>query len=121
MTALDALADPVRRRLCEHLRLGEASAGTLADLVRTEFGISQPAVSRHLRVLRETGVVSVRAEATTRWYALDRAALAEAAGWFTQFETVAAPAMDALGTEIARGKRDRRARRTTPDQHEETA
>lgn len=120
MTALDALADPVRRRLCEQLRLGEVTAGTLVELVGAEFGISQPAVSRHLRVLRDAGVVSVRAEATTRWYALDRATLAVAADWFTQFEAAVTPALDALGTEIARGKRSRR-RSTTTAPHEETA
>lgn len=119
MTALDVLADPVRRRLCEHLRPGEVSAGTLVALIADEFDISQPATSRHLRLLREAGVVSVRRESTTRWYALDHAALAEAADWFVQFQATVAPALDALGTEIARGKRTRRQATTHPD--EETA
>lgn len=110
MNALDALADPVRRRLCEHLRHGEASAGTLVALIGEEFGISQPATSRHLRLLREAGVVTARQEGTSRWYALDQATLASAAAWLTGLSATPAPALDALATEVGRGKR---ARRTT--------
>jgi DNA-binding transcriptional ArsR family regulator len=122
MAVLDVLADPVRRRLCEHLRDGEASAGTLVALISDEFGISQPATSRHLRLLREAGVVRVRSESTSRWYALDRAALADAGAWFAQFDAAPTPALDALSTEIARGKRTRRQASTQPTQPtEETA
>ena len=57
MHALDILGDPVRRRILELLAEGERSAGELGDDVQREFGISQPAVSQHLRVLRESGFV----------------------------------------------------------------
>ena len=70
--AFDALGDPVRRRVLEHLaQVGELSAGGLVALVREEFGISQPAVSQHLRVLREHGFATVRAEGRRRLYAVD--------------------------------------------------
>lgn len=120
MNALDALADPVRRRLCEYLRDGDATAGTLAERARDEFGISQPATSRHLRLLREADVVTVRSESTSRWYALHRTPLAEAAAWLGQLTESPTQALDALDTEIARGKRARRHTAST-ESHEETA
>jgi DNA-binding transcriptional ArsR family regulator len=76
-----AVADPVRRHLIENLAAGEQPAGTLADRARTEFGLSQPAVSKHLRVLREAGVVRCRVDGPRRHYRLHREALEEVAGW----------------------------------------
>ena len=77
----DVLGDPVRRRLLELLARGERSAGGLGAVVRAEFGITQPAVSQHLRVLRETGFVRVRPAGTVRLYAADPDRLREADDW----------------------------------------
>jgi DNA-binding transcriptional ArsR family regulator len=81
MHALDLLGDPVRRRLLELLAGGERSAGALGAVVRDEFGITQPAVSQQLRVLREAGLVHVRRAGTTRFYAADADRLREADDW----------------------------------------
>jgi len=98
----------VRRRLLELLAAGETPAGDLGRVIQQEFGISQPAVSQHLRVLRETGFARVRAEGARRLYAIDPAPLAEADAWFAEFRRFWQPRLDALGTELARGRRERR-------------
>ena len=108
MHAFDVLGDPVRRRILELLAGGEASAGDVAATVREEFGISQPAVSQHLRVLRDNGFAHVRAEGTRRLYSVDPTGMREADAWVEQFRVFWEQRLDALGTEIARGKRDRR-------------
>lgn len=108
MHALDVLGDPVRRRILELLAEGEVAAGDVGRTVQAEFGISQPAVSQQLRVLREAGFATVRADGTRRLYALDPAPIAEAAQWFTPFERFWRGPLDALGTELARGARSRR-------------
>jgi DNA-binding transcriptional ArsR family regulator len=113
--AFDILGDPVRRRLLELLAHGELSAGDLAVVIRREFGISQPAVSQHLRVLRENGFTSVRADGTRRLYAVDANPLRAVDDWIDQFRAFWTPRLAALDTEIARGKR---ARRTTTDKKE---
>lgn len=83
--AFEAVADPVRRSIVERLAgAGEASAGQLADLARAEFGISQPATSRHLRVLREAGLVSRTVAAQRRVYRLNPRPLADIADWATR-------------------------------------
>lgn len=110
--ALDILGDPVRRRLLELLADGEQPAGELARQIGDEFGISQPAVSQHLRVLREHGFAAVRAEGTRRLYAIDPAPLREADEWLAAFRAFWTPRLAALETEIARGKRERRLRGT---------
>jgi DNA-binding transcriptional ArsR family regulator len=79
--AFDVLGDPVRRRILELLAGGERSAGALGAVLRPEFGITQPAVSQHLRVLRETGFVRVRPAGTSRLYAADPDRLREADDW----------------------------------------
>jgi len=106
--ALDVLGDPVRRRLLELLADGESSAGELGSVIQAEFGISQPAVSQHLRVLRETGFATVHPEGTRRVYALEPGPLAAADEWFDAFRRFWMPRLDALGTELARGRRQRR-------------
>jgi len=98
----------VRRRIVELLADGELAAGEVGRAVQHEFGITQPAVSQHLRVLREAGFASVRSEGTRRLYALEPAPIAEAAEWFTPFERFWRPRLDALGTELARSARARR-------------
>ncbi|MCP2636219.1 metalloregulator ArsR/SmtB family transcription factor [Microbacterium sp. HD4P20] len=108
MHALDVLGDPVRRRILELLSEGEHSAGDIGEVVQREFGISQPAVSQHLRVLRASGFANVRPEGTRRFYTLDPEPLEAAAAWFDPFRRFWQPHLDALGTELARGRRQRR-------------
>jgi len=115
MHALDVLGDPVRRRILELIANGEASAGEVGAVVQAEFGISQPAVSQHLRVLRESGFVTVRPEGARRLYAVDPAPLAQADEWFDHFRRFWQPKLDALGTELARGRlAQRKAAATKP-------
>jgi DNA-binding transcriptional ArsR family regulator len=106
--AFDVLGDPVRRRILELLAGGEATAGSVAEAIRAEFGISQPAVSQHLKVLRESGFATVRAEGTRRLYAVDTAPLQEVDEWVGRFRSFWAPPLAALATELARGRRQRR-------------
>jgi DNA-binding transcriptional ArsR family regulator len=106
--ALDILGDPVRRRILELLASGEAPAGELGRVIQKEFGISQPAVSQHLRVLREAGFTTVRPDGTRRLYAIEPGPLAEADEWFDAFRRFWQPHLAALGTELARGRRLRR-------------
>ena len=106
--AFDILGDPVRRRILELLSGGEATAGQVAEVVCAEFGISQPAVSQHLRVLREAGFAVVRPEGTRRIYGLQAEALHEVDVWLSPFRRYWEPKLAALDTEIARGKRARR-------------
>jgi len=108
MNAFDVLGDPVRRRLLELLADGELSAGALTIVIRAEFGISQPAVSQHLRVLRESGFTSVRAVGTTRLYVVQPKALDDVDAWMNRVRHHWKPKFDALATEIARGKRERK-------------
>ena len=108
MHALDILGDPVRRRILELLVGGEQTSGAVGEIVHREFGISQPAVSQHLKVLRETGFATVRIDAQRRLYAIDPHPLVEAAQWLDQFRAFWQHKFDALETEIARGKRERR-------------
>jgi DNA-binding transcriptional ArsR family regulator len=103
--AFDVLGDPVRRRILELLAGGERSAGEVSDVVRAEFGISQPAVSQHLRVLREHGFATVRADRTRRLYSVDPAPLQEIDGWLEPYRRFWTQRLDALGTELARGRR----------------
>lgn len=98
---LEALADDTRREIVVLLAGGERTAGQLA----AQFAISRPAVSRHLRVLREAGLVSVRDDAQRRIYALDAAPLAELDRWLSPYRAFWSQRMDALGTEVRRGRR----------------
>ena len=109
MHAFDVLGDPVRRRLLELLADGEQSAGALTDVIRSELGISQPAVSQHLKVLRESGFATVRPEGARRLYALDPAPLAQVDEWLHPFKRFWEQRLDALSTEVARGRKARRA------------
>ncbi|MFL1376202.1 MULTISPECIES: ArsR/SmtB family transcription factor [unclassified Nocardiopsis] len=109
MHAFDVLGDPVRRRLLELLNDGERASGELTEVVREEFGISQPAVSQHLRVLRENGFATVRRDGNRRLYAVDAAPLRDADAWLRRFAARWEPHLMALETELARGDRERRA------------
>lgn len=111
------LGDPVRRRILELLADdGEQAAGVVSQVVRVEFGISQPAVSQHLRVLRESGFATVRAEGTRRLYAVDADStpLREVDIWLERFRQYWTQRLDALGTELARGKRKAREQDENP-------
>jgi DNA-binding transcriptional ArsR family regulator len=110
--AFDVLGDPVRRRILELLADGERTAGRVGEAVAEEFGITQPAVSQHLKVLREHGFVSVRPEGTRRLYAVRAEPFELLDDWLDRFRRFWTPHLDALATEIARGKRGRR---TTDD------
>jgi DNA-binding transcriptional ArsR family regulator len=107
--AFDVLGDPVRRRILELLADGERTAGEVSDAVRAEFGISQPAVSQHLRVLRENGFATVRPAGTRRLYAVRAEPLRDVDAWLDRFRRFWAPHLDALATELARGRRARAA------------
>jgi DNA-binding transcriptional ArsR family regulator len=106
--AFDVLGDPVRRRILELLADGEQTSGAITAIIRTEFGISQPAVSQHLKVLRDNGFATVRPEGARRLYAVDDTALREADAWLSRFRRFWAPHLAAMATEVARGKRQRR-------------
>jgi DNA-binding transcriptional ArsR family regulator len=110
MHAFDVLGDPVRRRILELLAQGEHASGEVVAIIGEEFGITQSAVSQQLKVLRENGFATVRAEGTRRVYAVDARPLGEVAAWLGQFRRFWAPRLDALATEIARGKRSRTSR-----------
>lgn len=85
MHAFDILGDPVRRRILELLAGGEQAAGEIGAVVQAEFGITQPAVSQHLRVLRESGFARVRADGTRRLYVVEPAPLREVDAWLERF------------------------------------
>lgn len=107
MHAFDVLGDPVRRRVLEVLASGEASSGSLVTVIQREFGITQAAVSQHLKVLRESGFASVRSDGARRIYAIESKPLREVDAWLNQFRHFWAHRLEALATEIARGKRRR--------------
>ena len=111
MHAFDILCDPVRRRILELLADGEHASGEVVEVISAEFGITQSAVSQQLKVLRENGFASVRAEGTRRIYAADARPLADVDAWLAQFRHFWDPHFEALATEIARGKRARKTRR----------
>jgi DNA-binding transcriptional ArsR family regulator len=105
--ALRALADESHRTMLESLTRGPATAGELAALLP----IARPGVSRHLRVLREAGLVQVRQEAQRRVYSLRPEPLAEVDDWLARYRALWEQRLDALHTEVARGKHERRSTR----------
>ena len=116
MHAFDVLGDPVRRRMLELLAEGELSSGAIGAVVQREFGITQPAVSQHLKVLRDSGLATVRPSGTRRLYAVNSEPLRELDAWLDRFRRFWTPHLDALATELARGRRDRRLGRTPPSE-----
>lgn len=116
MSVFDALGEPTRRLILELLAAGERRVNELVTALQTRGPISQPAVSQHLKVLRDTGLVTVRAEGTHRFYALDPTGLDAAHVWLARLADPLAPfaqPLDALETEVARGQRARRTSSTT--------
>jgi DNA-binding transcriptional ArsR family regulator len=114
-----AIADPVRREILLMLRDEPHSAGQIAD----RFAISRPAVSRHLRVLREAGVVRDTADGRRRVYTLVTTPLDELAGWLEQLVRPSGwpQRLDALETEVYRTRRERRTAAEAQATYEETA
>ena len=108
MHAFDVLRDPVRRRILELLADGEHSSGEVVAVIGREFGITQSAVSQHLKILRESGFANVRSDGARRLYAVDPQPLADVDAWLDRFRQLWDQPLDALATEIARGKRARR-------------
>jgi DNA-binding transcriptional ArsR family regulator len=106
--AFDILGDPTRRRILQLLADGEMSSGEITEVIHAEFGISQAAVSQHLRVLRENGFATARVAGARRLYVVDAGPLREADEWLDRFRTLWDQPLDALATELARGRRDRR-------------
>ncbi len=98
------LADPVRRRIVELLAGSEVPAGEIVDVMGAEFGLVQPATSRHLRRLREVGLVRSRPDGTRRLYSLDPGALRDVDAWLGQFRGLWSSALSALDAEVRRGK-----------------
>jgi DNA-binding transcriptional ArsR family regulator len=113
--AFDVLGDPVRRRILELLASGERPAGDVSAVIQEEFGITQPAVSQHLKVLRDHGFATVRPAGTRRLYAVRPESLRDVDAWLDPFRRFWTPPLMALETEVARGKRERRTR-TDPDE-----
>ena len=107
MHAFDVLGDPVRRRILELLAEGERSSGEVTRAIQDEFGITQSAVSQHLKVLREGGFASARIDGARRIYAVDPGPLQQVDAWLERFRAFWAPKLDALALEVARGKRRR--------------
>jgi DNA-binding transcriptional ArsR family regulator len=105
MDTFAALADPTRRRIIESLAAGESSFGDLAD----RFAMSRPAVSQHLKVLRDAGIVTARAEAQRRIYSLNRDSLADVESWLGRVREFWAPRLDRLGQLL--GESDERGNR----------
>jgi DNA-binding transcriptional ArsR family regulator len=105
--AMRAVADESRRRMLETLAAGPATAGELAALLP----IARPGVSRHLRVLREAGLVEVHQDAQRRIYRLRPDPLAEIDEWLGRYRSLWEQRLGALHTEVARGKRERRSTR----------
>lgn len=104
MHALDVLGEPTRRRILELLLDGERPAGEIVAVLQRERSISQPAVSQHLRVLRDSGLARVRSEGRRRVYALEPARLREADAWLERFRCFWESRLDALGEELERGR-----------------
>jgi DNA-binding transcriptional ArsR family regulator len=110
--AFDILGDPVRRRilevLAEHDGDGAApgvSAGEIVSVIQAEFGITQPAVSRQLRVLRESGFVRVTVDGRRRLYRTDPAGMSAVEQWLRRYSRLWSQRLDALDTELRRGRR----------------
>lgn len=111
MHALDILGDPVRRRLVELLAEDSHTAGELTATIIDEFGISQPAVSNHLRVLRDSGFATATQEGSARRYAVVPDRLAEVDAWVRRYRGLWTNTLDALNTELRRGRRAHRHRK----------
>jgi DNA-binding transcriptional ArsR family regulator len=98
ITAFDVLAEPSRRRILDLLRDGESAVGDMVALL----GMSQPAVSKQLRVLRDAGVVEARVDAQRRLYRVRPEPLQQVDDWLAPYRVLWGPSLDALGTHLDR-------------------
>lgn len=105
MHAFDVLGDPVRRRILERLTEGQHSSGEVVEVIRAEFGISQAAVSQHLKVLRENGFATVEIDGARRLYTLDATPLQQVDDWLGHFRGFWSHKLESLATEVSRGKK----------------
>lgn len=105
MHAFDVLGDPVRRRILELLANGELRSGEIVGVISAEFGISQAGVSQHLKVLRDSGFATSRVDGARRIYRLEPAPLKQVDDWLGQFRVFWTHKLEALATEVARGKK----------------
>ena len=113
MHAFDVLGDPVRRRILERLTNGDQLSGAVAEIIQKEFAITQAAVSQHLKVLRDSGFATSRKDGVRRIYSVQPQAFKEIDRWLERFRHLWEPKLDALATEIARGKKRRRNRKSS--------
>ena len=121
MHAFDVLGDPVRRRILELLADGEMTSGGVSDVISDEFGISQPAVSQHLKVLREGGFAVVRPDGRRRLYAVQPEAFREVDEWVERFRRFWGPPLAALATELVRGRRQAASARARTTESDDTS
>jgi DNA-binding transcriptional ArsR family regulator len=105
MHAFDVISDPVRRRTLELIAQREQASGEVVKVVEAEFGISQSAVSQHLRVLRDSGFARVRREGAKRCYSINPAGFEDVEAWLDQIRSYWDSRIESLATEVERGKR----------------
>jgi len=105
MHAFAILSDPVRRRILEHLGDRDLSSGAVVDGVGKEFGITQSAISQHLKVLRENGFARVRVDGARRIYSLEPRGLEDIDRWLAPFRRFWEPKFTALAQEVEREKK----------------
>ncbi len=110
MQAFTILSDPVRRRILEHLSVQDLSSGEVASSVGEEFRISQPAISQHLKVLRDNNFANVRVDGARRIYSLEPSGLQDVDQWLAPFRRFWEPKLEALAKEVERGKQKKRKR-----------
>ena len=109
MNAFDVLSDPVRRRTLELISQKEHASGEIVAVIEAEFGISQSAVSQHLRILRDTGFAEVRKDGAKRCYEIDPSGFDDVNDWLEQLRHFWASKLEALATEIEHSKRSDKA------------
>lgn len=105
MHAMDVLGDPTRRRIIELLAEGEQVTGDIVEVISDEFGLTQPAVSYQLKILRTNGFAKVRADVQRRLYSLDRASFVEVEDWVRTISDYWENKLNGLSEEVARGKK----------------
>lgn len=108
MQAFAILSDPVRRRILEHLRVQDLSSGEVVTTVGAEFGISQSAISQHLKVLRENRFANVHVDGARRIYSLEPTGLEDIDQWLAPFRQFWEPKFAALAKEVERGRKKKR-------------
>ncbi|AXE63404.1 transcriptional regulator [Hyphomonas sp. CACIAM 19H1] len=111
MHAFDVLGDPVRRRILELLAERRHASGEVVEVIQAEFGISQAAVSQHLKVLRENGFATVDADGARRIYTLDATPMRQVDDWLGHFRGFWTHKLESLATEVSRDRKKKSDRR----------